>query len=68
MSQIQNVIYTGNIHKIISKSKVVDKQTLCNTAKKAMKKWSANWNGFKQEHMSGFDNTENTPDGDSAQP
>ena len=53
---------------MISKSKVVDKQALCNTAKKAMKKWSVNWNGFKQEHMSGFDNTENMPDGDSAQP
>ena len=53
---------------MISKSKVVDKQALCNTAKKAIKKWSANWNRFKQEHMSGFDNTENTLDGDSAQP
>ena len=52
---------------MISKSKAVDKQALCNTVKKAMKKWSANWNGFKQEHMSGFDNTENMPDGDSAQ-
>ena len=53
---------------MISKSKAVDKQALCNTVKKAMKKWSANCNVFKQEHMRGFDNTENTPDGDSAQP
>lgn len=30
-----------------------DKQALSNTAKEAMKKWSANWNGFKREHMSG---------------
>jgi hypothetical protein len=51
------------------KSKAVDKQVLSNTAKEAMRKWSANWTGFKKEHMSGFNHTvENAPDGDSAQP
>ncbi|EJD03721.1 uncharacterized protein FOMMEDRAFT_145929 [Fomitiporia mediterranea MF3/22] len=34
-----------------------DKQAISNTAKEAMRKWSANWNGFKREHMSGQSNS-----------
>ena len=33
-----------------------------------MRKWSANWTGFKKEHMSGFNATENAPDGDNTPP
>ncbi|OCB85559.1 hypothetical protein A7U60_g7206 [Sanghuangporus baumii] len=40
-----------------------DKQALSNTAKEAMKKWSANWNGFKREHMGGTNHPEETADG-----
>ena len=41
-----------------------DKQALSNTAKEAMRKWSANWNGFKRDHMSGSNtNGEEAVDG-----
>ncbi|KAL5495023.1 hypothetical protein ACEPAI_485 [Sanghuangporus weigelae] len=40
-----------------------DKQALSNTAKEAMKKWSANWNGFKREHMGATNHAEETADG-----
>ncbi|THH10158.1 hypothetical protein EW145_g1514 [Phellinidium pouzarii] len=40
-----------------------DKQALSNTAKEAMRKWSANWNGFKRDHINGSNSGEETADG-----
>ncbi|KAI5124141.1 hypothetical protein M0805_000952 [Coniferiporia weirii] len=42
-----------------------DKQALSNTAKEAMRKWSANWNGFKRDHIGVSSNSEETADGES---
>jgi hypothetical protein len=40
-----------------------DKQALSNTAKEAMRKWSVNWNGFKQNHTGGQSLTDDAVDG-----
>ncbi|KAH8119956.1 hypothetical protein DFH11DRAFT_1557516 [Phellopilus nigrolimitatus] len=40
-----------------------DKQALSNTAKEAMRKWSANWSGFKRDHVNGSNNSEESADG-----
>ncbi|TDL28173.1 hypothetical protein BD410DRAFT_818616 [Rickenella mellea] len=44
------------------KSKAADKQALSNTAKEAMRKWSANWNGFKRDSAGSSSSVEEAAD------
>lgn len=48
---------------LLSALKAKDKQALSNSAKEAMRKWSANWSAFKRDHIGNHVNAEDSVDG-----
>lgn len=49
-----------NSSSFLSALRSKDKQALSNTAKEAMRKWSANWSGFKRDRMGDSNNNNNS--------